>query len=192
MYRGIAVFGLNGSGKSTLTHALAKQIGYWEMDVEDYYFPHQKASRYMALEHQPHIPKNTDSLPFSLALPKNEVQQRLIEDIGAHPHFILCGVAMNWCAEILSKIDIAFWIQTPKENRLDRIAKRELLRFGQRVLPGGDMYAQQKAFREAAAGRDLKSLEESAAKLSCPIYMIDGMRPIQENTQYMQQCVEAI
>lgn len=36
MIQGIAIFGLNGGGKSTLVHALAKQIGYYEMDVEDY------------------------------------------------------------------------------------------------------------------------------------------------------------
>lgn len=192
MYRGIAVFGLNGSGKSTLTHALAKQIGYWEMDVEDYYFPHQKVSRYMALEHLPHTLENTDILPFSSSLSKDEVQRKLIEDIQIHPRFILCGVAMNWGEEILTKIDIAFWIRTPKEERLDRIAKRELLRFGQRVLPGGDMYEQQRTFHEFAASRDLKSLEESAAKLHCPVYMVDGTRSVQENTHYMHQCIESL
>lgn len=37
MVQGIAVFGLSGGGKSTLTHAIAKQIDYFEMAVEDYY-----------------------------------------------------------------------------------------------------------------------------------------------------------
>ena len=37
-------------GKSTLTHALAKQIGCFEMDVEDYYFPEHRESRKYALE----------------------------------------------------------------------------------------------------------------------------------------------
>jgi len=191
MVRGILIFGLNGSGKSTLTYALTKQIGYWEMDVEDYYFPHQKASRHMALEHQS-IPETGNVLPFSFSLSKDEVQQKLLEDIATHPNFILCGVAPNWCAEILSKIDIAFWIQTPKQERLDRITQRELFRFGQRILPGGDLYEQQKAFREAAAGRALKPLEECAAKLHCPVYMVDGMRSVQENIEYMQQCIASL
>ena len=43
--RGIAIFGLNGAGKSTLGHALAKESGYFEMDMEDYYFPEQRESR---------------------------------------------------------------------------------------------------------------------------------------------------
>ena len=41
---GISLFGPNGSGKSTLVHALEKRIDYFEMDVEDYYFPEQRKS----------------------------------------------------------------------------------------------------------------------------------------------------
>lgn len=37
--RGIALFGENGSGKSTLAHALTKELDWFEMDAEDYYFP---------------------------------------------------------------------------------------------------------------------------------------------------------
>ena len=50
MKNGIAIVGLNGSGKSTLAHALAKELGFFEIDVEDYYFPAQKSSRRAALE----------------------------------------------------------------------------------------------------------------------------------------------
>mgnify|MGYP003306787199 FL=1 len=38
MIHGIAIMGLNGCGKSTLAHALSKALGFYEMDVEDYYF----------------------------------------------------------------------------------------------------------------------------------------------------------
>jgi len=50
MREGIAIVGLNGSGKSTLGHALAKELSYYEIDVEDYYFPEQKESRRAALD----------------------------------------------------------------------------------------------------------------------------------------------
>ena len=45
MAQGIAIVGLNGSGKSTLNHLLSRKLGYFERDVEDYYFPQQKAHR---------------------------------------------------------------------------------------------------------------------------------------------------
>ena len=52
MVRGIAIMGLNGCGKSTLAHAITKRLDFYEMDVEDYYFPEQKNSRQAVLEQQ--------------------------------------------------------------------------------------------------------------------------------------------
>ena len=45
MSEGIAIVGLNGSGKSTLGHALANELSYYEIDVEDYYFPEQNSEQ---------------------------------------------------------------------------------------------------------------------------------------------------
>lgn len=52
MVYGIAIMGLNGCGKSTLAHEISKRLNYFEMDVEDYYFPEQRESRKAILEHQ--------------------------------------------------------------------------------------------------------------------------------------------
>lgn len=182
MIQGIAIFGLNGGGKSTLAHALAKHTDYFEMDVEDYYFPEQKESRKWAMENSSVISaKYVGELPFSNPRTKGEVQDAILEDINKHPKFILAGVTMNWCEEILSRIDIAFWIQTPLEERLKRIQSREEQRFGERVLTGGDMYAQQMEFRDVVKNRDPKSVEACAEKLSCPIIVLDGTLPVKHN-----------
>lgn len=175
MIQGIAIFGLNGGGKSTLTHALAKQIGYFEMDVEDYYFPEQRESRKWALENNSVIvPEHLDELPFSNPRTKSEVQTAIMENIKTHPRFIISGVTINWNDEILSRIDIAFWVQTPLNERLKRIQEREEKRFGARVLDGGDMFAQQMEFRNVVENRDSKVVEECAMKLGCPVIVIDG------------------
>lgn len=184
MIQGIAVFGLNGGGKSILTHALAKAMGYFEMDVEDYYFPEQKESRQSALENREII--NTEhkgTLPFSNPRSKSEIQSRILGDIESHPKFILSGVTMNWNDEILSQINIAFWVQTPLEERLKRIKVREERRFGSRVLLGGDMYKQQMDFRNIVANRDSKLVEESAKKICCPIIVIDGTLSVAKNVK---------
>ena len=81
---------------------------------------------------------------------------------------------MNWNEDIRSRMDIAFWVQTPLEERLKRIKMREEKRFGERVLPGGDMYIQQMGFREVVENRDSKTVEESAKRLQCPIIVLDG------------------
>ncbi|MCM1182214.1 MAG: AAA family ATPase [Roseburia sp.] len=179
---GIAVFGLNGSGKSTLAHALAEETGYFEMDVEDYYFPEQKASRKRALENGGEIEtEHLGKIPFSVPRTKDEVQEAIMADIKAHPEFIPAGVTMNWSGEILSRIDIAFWLQAPLEERLERIRTREEKRFGERVLAGGDMFEQQTAFREVVRNRDSSAVEECAAKLVCPVIMLDGTWPVAQN-----------
>ncbi|MTK09315.1 MAG: AAA family ATPase [Hungatella sp.] len=190
MVQGIAVFGLNGGGKSTLTHALAKQIGYFEMDVEDYYFPQQRESRKWALENNSVIDTDQlDELPFSNPRTKSEVQTAIMENIKTHPRFIISGVTMNWSDEILSCIDIAFWVQTPLEERLKRIQTREERRFGARVLNGGDMHAQQMEFREMVKNRDLKEVEECAMKLGCPVIVIDGTLSVIHNLENILNCI---
>lgn len=184
MVQGIAIFGLNGGGKSTLTHALAKQIGYFEMDVEDYYFPEQRESRKWVLDNDGVIDtEQLDKLPFSNPRTKSEVQSAIRENIKTHPRFIVSGVTMNWSDEILSRIDFAFWVQTPLEERLKRIQAREEKRFGSRVLEGGDMFSQQMAFRKFVENRDSKAVEESAMKLVCPVIVIDGTLPIIHNLE---------
>lgn len=185
---GIAIFGLNGGGKSTLTHALAKKLGYFEMDVEDYYFPEQKSSRQWSLENDDIIEtQHLGELPFSVPRTKKEVESAILRDIKVHPKFILAGVTMNWSDEILSQIKIAFWVQTPVEERVRRIKEREEKRFGKRVLSGGDMYEQQADFRKFVENRDATSVEETAKKLPCPIVILDGTIAVEENVKKIME-----
>lgn len=184
--RGIAVFGLNGGGKSTLAHALAQKIGYYEMDMEDYYFPEQRQSRRQALENSAgNDAACLDKLPFSAPRSREEVQAALARDAQVHPDFVLSGVTPNWDGGLLARIDIAFWVQTPLAERLKRIQAREEKRFGARVREGGDMFAQQQAFRKMVAERDLQSVAEWAEKLNCPVIDVDGTLPVRENLEKM-------
>lgn len=205
LINGIAIFGPNGAGKSSLAHALAQKLPYAELDVEDYYFPEQRISRQRALERKP-MPGSEPmqgeiltpaeepmqegepapglrpgALPFSMPRTKEEVQRGILRALAENPRFILSGVTMNWCEEILAKIEIAFWVCAPLEVRLQRIGDREERRFGARVLPGGDMYEQQKAFCEMVQGRNPKAAEQTALMLRCPVYPLDGTLPVGEN-----------
>ena len=179
---GIAIFGLNGAGKSTLTHALAKKLNFYEIDVEDYYFPEQRESRRQALEQEGENDINfSEEIPYSNPKSKEEVQAAILSDIKEHPKFILSGVNMNWCEEILAGIEFAFWVKVPLEKRLERIKYREERRFGERALPGGDMYEQQEEFRRVVAGREEASLEECVKKLTCEVHILDGTLPVDYN-----------
>lgn len=180
--RGIAIMGLNGCGKSTLAHALAQRLGLYELDVEDYYFPEQRLARRAALEGRPETCcERSGSLPYARPRDRREVQEMIASDIERHPRFVICGVTMNWDARILSAIDVAFILEVPAEERVRRVSQREQLRFGARVMPGGDMYEQQLAFRELIARKSHRLVEESAARMPCRKIRLDGARRIDEN-----------
>ena len=190
MIQGIALLGLNGGGKSTLAHALAKELGYFEMDVEDYYFPEQKESRQNAIEKMPlaHA-DDANELPFTSPRTKSEVEEALRKDIATHPQFVLSGVTMNWSEAILSAIGIAFLIETPLDIRLRRIREREIKRFGDRVLPGGDMYDQQQDFLRAVASKDNEVVYTSAKKLRCPVIRLDGTETVGKNIKRIMESI---
>lgn len=207
---GIAILGLNGSGKSTLAHALAKETGYYEIDVEDYYFPEQRASRKWALNHDCTIQtEHLGDIPFSKPRTKEEVKETILKEIKEHSSFLLSGVTIPYLIapesqraehvnagtnarvgfdrvnEIYSYIDIVFLVETPLAVRLKRIQTREKKRFGKRVLPGGDMYLQQIEFQKLVANRDPQSVKENAEKLGCPVILLDGTLPVISNVKKM-------
>ena len=143
MREGIAIVGLNGSGKSTLGRALVKKLGYYEIDVEDYYFPEQRESRRAALDGNYEV--NCDYLgeiPYSVSRSKEEVELAIAKEIATHPKYIATGVTMNWSPEVLSTIKIVFWLKTDTDERMRRVKDREEKRWGSRVSEGGDMYEQ--------------------------------------------------
>ncbi len=179
---GVLIFGQNGAGKSTLAHALAKKTGYWEMDVEDYYFPSQRASRAAALDGR--IGELTESkyTPFSAPCAKEEVTAAICADILAHPRFILSGVTVHhFSADILASIALAVRLEVPLERRLVRIHEREKYRFGERIEEGGDMYAQQNAFRNMVKQRADTTIDECEAVLCCTVLHLSGETPVAEN-----------
>ena len=193
MIHGIAIMGLNGCGKSTLTNVLSKKIGFYEMDVEDYYFPEQKHSRKAVLEKQYNAPcEYKGELPYSMPRSSEEVQKMIWDDINLHPQFVICGVTMNWNEEILSKIDVVFIIEVPAEKRVQRVKHREELRFGSRVMPGGDMYEQQKEFRDIIRNKKHGSVEASADRIHCRKVRLDGTKNIEENIDVIIKTLETI
>lgn len=190
MGKGIALVGLNGSGKSTLGHALAKELGYFEIDVEDYYFPEQSESRQAALEGMYDTECSyLGEIPYSVAKSKNEVEQAIVKEIALHQNYILCGVTLNWSDAILSTIQKVFWLKVNSEERVVRVKNREEKRWGKRVLAGGDMYAQQDSFRNLVGGLSEQKVRDSLNNISCEVIELDGTLPISTNMQKIKEII---
>ena len=184
MQEGIAIVGLNGSGKSTLGHALAKALNYYEIDVEDYYFPEQQESRKAALEGYYGV--NCDylgDLPYSVPRTKEEVEASISKESSLHPRYILTGVTINYHEEILSTIKYVFWLRTNSNERIRRVKDREEKRWGSRVLEGGDMFEQQLWFRNRISSLTEEKVADSIGKTGFSVIQLDGTLPVQKNVE---------
>ena len=179
MFNGIAIIGLNGAGKSTLAHVLAKKLHYFEIDVEDYYFPEQRSSRINALEGR--TSADVSFIPYLSPRAKSEVEFAIRKDINCNPQFVLSGVSLNWSESILSQIDIVFYLHVPLSERLRRIRSREAQRFGSRILPGGDMYEQHNEFLNKIENRSEQEIARSLEKLSCPVVNVEEILPLRND-----------
>ena len=162
--RGIFILGLNGSGKTTLGRALSERLGWFRMDVEDYYFPDM-------------------TVPYSNARSKKDVERLMLEDIRANGDFVLSSVSADLCDEIRACCVLAVWLRAPKALRMARIEQRELARFGPRVLPGGDMYEQQQWFHEYVRKRDESVVSRAIEALNHPVLTLDGAQPIEDSVR---------
>ena len=170
---GIVICGLNGCGKSTLARLLAQELGYLRMDVEDYSF-------------------RDAVIPYSSSRTKEEVRALMLADIRRCPRFVLATVRADWGKEINGAYALAVVLSAPKETRLQRIDSRALEKYGDRVLPGGDMYAQQQRFRAMVRNRTEDMVEESLQRLSCPMLRLNAEKSIEENMQAIKDAYEKV
>lgn len=97
---------------------------------------------------------------------------------------------MNWGEDIISAIDIVFILKVPTNERVKRVKQREEIRFGSRVMVGGDMYEQQKEFRCIIAEKNSHLVEESANRMSCRRVYLDGTKSIDENVSIVLRILE--
>lgn len=160
----LIVCGLNGSGKSTLGKALAEKLGWKFMDIEAYYFPEKNAD-YSA----------------AAARTKAEVTELLLEDMAKHPKFVLAAVKGNFGEQVMSKFTCAVLITVPKEIRMKRVRDRAHRQFGDRILPGGDLYEQEEGFFDMAAKRSEKEVEDWLKNMEIPVIRVDGTRAIEKS-----------
>ena len=145
---GIAIVGLNGSGKTTLGRALAEALGYFRIDVEDYYFPAEGA--------------------FDAPRDRDEVERLMLADIEKHGNFVLSAVCADF-ESIEKYYDLVVYLEAPKDIRMERIRQRSVDRFGERVLPGGDLYESEETFFAFAAKRTPKKVEKWLKDVKCRI-----------------------
>ena len=69
----------------------------------------------------------------------------------------------------------------PKEIRSRRVRDRSYQKFGDRVLPGGDLYEKEQRWYALTDSRPDNYVTQWLDTVSCPVIRIDGTLPIEEN-----------
>lgn len=169
---GIVICGLNGSGKSTLGRALAEKLNFRFIDNEDLYFP-KTDSRYL----------------YAAPRTRREVERLLFDEIRKHRDFVFASVKGDYGDAAAPFFQFIILVEIPRDLRLQRVRDRSFQKFGSRMLPGGDLYAQEEAFFALAESRPETLVEDWIHSLGRPVPLIrvDGTRPVDENLKIIEE-----
>jgi adenylate kinase family enzyme len=170
MSQRIHILGASGSGTTTLGRALAERLQCPHFDTDDYFW----------------LP--TDP-PYTHQRERTERQRLLMDDLTAQEQWVLSGSLCGWGDVAIPRFELVAFLSIPHDRRMARLRQRELVRFGERILPGGDMYEQSQTFLVWAASYDQGGLDIRSRRLHdqwlgtlpCPIICFEGEYTIEEH-----------
>ncbi len=165
---GILICGLNGAGKSTIGRMLADRMGYEFIDNEDLWFP-----------------KADSSYTFSGLRSEEEVIRLLEERISGNNRFVFAAVKGNYGDKLIASLDHIVLVEVPKQIRSRRVRDRSYQKFGDRILPGGDLHDKEKKWFSLTDSRPDAYVTDWLETVDCPVIRIDGTRPVEENVDYL-------
>lgn len=160
----IIVCGGNGAGKSTLGKRLATELGWTFKDIEKYYFP-----------------INSTDYNYSEARTKEEVSELILADMKEHENFVLASVKGEFGSEVSKLFTCAILIEVPKELRMERVRERSNQKFGDRMLPGGDLYEKEEQFFDMVEKRPEDYTTKWLETVDMPVIRVDGTKAIEDN-----------
>lgn len=164
----IYITGASCAGVTTLGERLAHQLAVQHLDVDDFYW----------------IPT---SPPFAKKRPPEE-RVSLIRQEQENGGWVLTGSFDGWGDTLINDVDLIVFIYTPTSVRLKRLLAREKERYGDRIMPGGDMHDIHVAFRQWASryddpefsGRNRVRHEAWLSDQTVPVIRLDGTHAVED------------
>lgn len=165
----IGITGAPGCGVTTLGRALAARLGAVHIDTDDHYW---------VATDPPYREKR--AVPARLAGIK-AAQAR-------SGRWVVSGKLEDWAESAIAEAELIVFLDVPTKIRLERLRRRERLRFGDTLLPGGNMHETHREFIAWAAqyelgtqpGRSRPRQERWLAGLTKKVLRLDGTRPVAE------------
>lgn len=177
----IHIYGASGSGTSTLGRKISEELGYRFMDTDDYFW----------------LPTNPK---YTTKRCKEERLALMKQDISEAEHVVISGSLVDWGDELIPLFTLAIRLVTDTETRIARLKEREAREFGNRILPGGDMYENHMEFLEWAGEYDTGGVDmRSKAKhdvwqklLHCRQIVLDGAEDLEKNLRKVQAALDPV
>lgn len=169
MSSGIIIIGPSGSGKTTRGKIAARKLGYPYFDVDDYIWK-----------------QNTDS-PYTQMYTRDEKISRLSNDIAPYEHFVMAGSMSSFHYAFDEMFEMMVLLYVSPDIRIERVHKRAIERFGERVLEGGDMYEAHMRFLndnrryEEDGSPNMREQKEWMENMSCVKIELDGAAELEKN-----------
>ncbi|WP_313119678.1 HD domain-containing protein [Proteiniclasticum ruminis] len=171
----IHIYGASGSGTSTLGREISKRLGYVFLDTDDFFW------------------KRTNPMYSEKRSPEEAVTM-IFEKIRTLDQVVLCGSLVDWGDELIKEFTLAVRLDTETKVRLHRIKEREYKKFGERILPEGDMHEQHLRFLDWAGKYDTGSAHMRSREkhdqwqklLPCPQLNLSGEDPLEKNVENIE------
>lgn len=165
----IHILGASGSGTTSLGRALSGALDVPHVDSDDIFW----------------MPTNP---PYTTPRIMDERVAMLLDKAPTDGVWILSGSALKWGSVVEPFYDLIVFLRLDPEVRMERIRRREVERYGDRIAPGGDMTVKSAEFLEWAesydtAGSERRSLVAHEAWLTgqkAPILRLDSIRSVEE------------
>ncbi|WNJ91654.1 adenylate kinase [Bosea sp. 685] len=175
----IHILGASGSGTTTLGEALGTLL-----DV-----PHRDSDAFYWLPTDP---------PFQAPRPLLERQALLLDQLKPGASWILSGSAIKWAKPLEPLYELIVYLRLDPVLRMERLRKRELARYGERIAPSGDMAATSAEFLSWAAAYDTAGVEQRSriaheawlASQTAPILRLDSSNPVRHLAAAVQSAVQ--
>jgi adenylate kinase family enzyme len=169
MMRRIHIFGASGAGTSTLGRELARRLDCHSFDTDEFFW------------------RKTDP-PYQQPNDREERKRLLFDALIGSDRWVLAGSLCGWGDEVIPLLNLAVFVITEQQVRLQRLREREARRFGPRIVTGGDMHGQHQAFLEWASQYDTGSSEMRSRKLHeqwlkklrCNVCRVDGALSVED------------
>lgn len=169
MSKGIIIIGPSGSGKTTLGRAVAEQLGYPYFNVDDY------------------IWRKDTARPYTVMYSRNEKIEGLTNAVIPYEHFVMAGSMSSFHQTFDDMFEMMVLLYVEPDLRVERVHKRAIERFGERVLKDGDMYENHMKFLEynreyeGNGSPNLKEQKEWMNSVNCIRMELDGADSIKKN-----------